>query len=256
MTALALERAAVGLKAAENLDSAPMEIRPPESNVPSLQIPARPVDEVRRDFSTWVIGNALRDFIEDTGLFLEDIRQVCAFVSFGRRPVPGPEWHKSVMQPGKAFGRLGLPQKIERLRKLYGDDVPPTSVADHVLAINCARKCLVHRRGVVGDEDCNDGQKLSVTWRSVRLAGRDKNGVDVEVKPGVVLLAGTQLLAKFQTETRAFAVGEQIAFGVEELAGMWFTFHMLGVLTTKAVVEHARKNGLLEAASVEPVATP
>lgn len=43
-------------------------------------------------------------------------------------------------------------------------------------SINQARNCLAHRRGVVGSEDCNDGDELLLRWWPIQFYSKTPDG--------------------------------------------------------------------------------
>jgi hypothetical protein len=110
------------------------------------------ISRMRWEYRAWVVGHALADISECIATFLNEIvgSDAGAFGYTG---------------PYDRFERLGLDRKLEALPVLTLD-------GDYKAAIHSvtrARNCLIHRHGVVGERDCNDGGALVLTWRGIKL---------------------------------------------------------------------------------------
>lgn len=196
-------------------------------------------DGASADFKQWVVAAGLRDGIEAVGYFLEEVRKVCAAWSFSGRPsILGEEWISKMEREPKKFHRLGLPDKMEFLRKDYGADAFLPDSADEVLSINDARNCLVHRRGIVADRDLNMPDGLLVRWRKVELVVRGPGGERVIVPPATIN-AGEALAGREGKASKLFRLGESVSFSPQEFAEMCWTLLWFG----KTIVQRLEAYG-------------
>lgn len=216
-----------------------------EGSVVPVKLQPRPVGEVRDESALWITTNALRDCIEEVSLFLEKTRELCAAVSvFEHGDIPLDRWHEVVASPANSFDRLTFPDKVAFLRQEYGDALLPGTV-EHLITLNAARNCLVHRQGVVGERDCKGSGCLTVRWMSAEIHGRDPEGNEFPVVPPQHLVAETQLFLRHGPVERRFLLGERITFSTADLSGIWLTLHFFGAATAENVVKLAKAKGLI-----------
>ncbi len=208
------------------------------------QLPTRPIDEVRPETSVWLVGCALRDCLEEVGGFLEETRRLCAALEVvrGRDRIVVSDLAQAVEADRLRFDRRGFPDKVDYLRQTYGD-VLDDRVA-YILTLNAARNCLVHRLGLVGDRDRNEGDHLVLRWQSPEVHVKPKDGEQRAVQIPEVVPGGSQLLVQFQLIERRYAVGDQVRFNTTDLAGIWLTLHLFAVGTARKVLEMAKARGV------------
>lgn len=152
----------------------------------------------------------------------------------------------------KAFHRLGLPDKLPLLTKQYGVVIDST-LSGHLLSINAARNCLVHRRGVVGDRDVNDSSRLTVGWRKLSLVLKDEDG-EHPVVLNQRLEKESTLCLRSEDCSKSFEIGERIAFTIQEFADITWGLFSFG----SALVGQINALGLAKGyvnSSGEPAAT-
>jgi hypothetical protein len=148
---------------------------------------------------------------------------------------------------GLAFHRLYLPQKIEKIRTLFGNDMVPLDLGECVLSINKARTCLVHRQGLVSPHDVNTTDTgLVVRWRQLSWEVADEAGVvqrlDPLVKP---VLHGTKSIRPlFTFAERYFALGERIGFSAQEFSGIALTCMQFGHEICRGTVSLSESKGM------------
>ncbi|WP_437338485.1 hypothetical protein [Sorangium sp. So ce394] len=240
-----LERAAFLLTAAEDATTNHGLVPNVKGPTPAVKLTPRPVEVVRPEGARWITECAIRDCLEEVQDFLEEVRKLCAAVGLSERgEVPGDILNIVVFGPSRKFDRLTLPEKIARLRADYGAEIIDPRV-DHILTLNVARNCLVHRGGVVTVQDCNEGEELVVRWASLELHARRPSGDVLPVSEGEVLEAGTQILAKHVVSERRFSVGESIAFTTADLCGIWMMLHFFGIDTSLRIVNYAKSKGFV-----------
>lgn len=194
-------------------------------------------DEAQERQRTWTLSNGLRDALEDTSSFLESARQVLAVWSMRdvqqkTGKLTAADWNKAMHADARAFHRLGLPDKLPLLTRQY-DVVIDSTLADHLLSINAARNCLVHRRGVVGDRDVNCGGRLTVGWRKLSLILKDEDGEHPVVLNQRLEKESTLCLRAVDC-SKSFEIGERIAFTVQEFADItWGLFSFGSALVSQ-----------------------
>lgn len=217
-----------------------------------VQLPPRPLHDIQVEAERWVITSAMRDCIEEVSTFLEKTRELCAAVAlFEQGVVPTEKWNEQVIEPAKTFDRLTFPDKIDLLRREYGDNLLPQTIG-HIITLNAARNCLVHRQGKLSERDCKVGDCLTVKWRSFELHGRAPDGTEFPLVPLQTLVAQTQVFMRYGTVERVFKLGDTISFTPADLSGIWLTLHFFGAATAENVVKLAKAKGLVVDAPEAP----
>lgn len=167
----------------------------------------------KAEFGSWVIANGLREVTERFAIFLDGAHHVCQLIACSKQHLKPAAAEKQ----DSTFRWKGIEYKLQKLDKRFG--VKPR-YSDYVISINKARNCLTHRLGIVGFEDCNQGQALEVKW-----IGMD---FQIELESGKILSAneafdvvlpepGTAQL-KFVERSKLFPIGTLVRFEMRELA--------------------------------------
>lgn len=168
----------------------------------------------------WFILHGLRDGIEAVSMSLEDSRRVADIYRLAAKgQVTGAEFN-AVPAENKRFHRLGLPDKVRFLNDTYG---LASDFDSHLLSLNVARNCVVHRDGLVTPLDLNIDNQLSVTFLRVGLAAVSPNGESSPITGPQVVEAGWTIQASIGPTTRTFAVGERIQLEYDDLLGAFFS---------------------------------
>lgn len=251
-TMLSIEKAAIGLDMAGRIAAAPSLLNVPEGI--GIQFNARPLTDVRQDFEAWVLTNTFRDCIEAVAHFLEEGRRLAAALTLsGRDEIPALEFDDALHgKVARKFHRAGLPDKSEAMRSTYGLTWSP-DIEDRVNSINAARNCLVHRRGIVGEDDCKNGQPMALRWLRPVLHARAPDGTVSELRPTTAVVGGTEVFFITVPEERAFAIGERFTITANEFASVWWTIRTFGLAVTEALVAFAKTKGITFA---EPAVAP
>jgi hypothetical protein len=174
-------------------------------------------DELRDVFRSWILISLFRDSVEVVSRFLEDVRELCAIHALlGPATITGEEWNEKVVIPAAAFHRLGLPDKITRLKSEYGVSVADNFTSE-VLSVNQARNCLVHRQGVVSSRDTNAGDTLAMSWRCFEIRARNASGERVVTPDNMFFAKGTEVGLAVAVREKVFAIGERISFSPQEV---------------------------------------
>jgi hypothetical protein len=109
-----------------------------------------PYSQVREEYLNWSLKNAFAEAIDRIGEFLEECRVLTALYGLGSTAVNGEDWNRIWTTEREAFNWKSFPKKIEHLREKCGATF---QFEEHVLTLNQARNCLVHRLGVISEKD-------------------------------------------------------------------------------------------------------
>ena len=242
---------AVGMQSPVTLDGDSLAIRSePISFRFGNSPPWESSDDACSDYQDWIFGNGLRDVIEAVGAFLEEIRQVLAIWSLGDRQTTGEQltgatWNEDMLVAAKRFHRLGFPDKLENLRSSFHAHVD--SVLDeHVLSVNAARNCLVHRRGIVSERDLNRDGALVIKWRRLAMILQDEDGEHPLVL-GKRLEKASTLLVKTESRTREFGIGERVVFTSTEFIEICWSMFLYSFAWGEALNKFGLQRGYISA---------
>lgn len=185
-------------------------------------------EEAGQHFQTWALSNGLRDAIEGVSSFIESAHQVLSAWALVERQNGGTllrhsDWATGM--DGTAFHRLGLPDKLTHIHREHNIDLDK-DLQRHVLSVNAARNCLVHRRGIVSERDLNSqSQKtLTVEWRKLYAFLEDEDG-EHELVIGQPTKKESWLCVKMLDGRKIFSLGDQIKFTTDEFADItWGLF--------------------------------
>jgi hypothetical protein len=213
-----------------------------------LKLPVRPLAEARPDAERWLFTNAFRDSIEHVAAFFEGLREADALLTLSDRGTfTSEDLTTTVMEPAAAFDRLHFYLKVQELDRR--GLIPPAD-APHLISINGARNCFVHRGGVVSLRDV-DAQRASdaatgrlrVTWTHPTLFARGPEGREEGVRAGSVVEAGTTVFLRTEVIERAYAVGERVQATEEDLIGIWWTVTQFGARASLLLQAKAAARG-------------
>jgi hypothetical protein len=198
---------------------------------------------VKEDFQTWILTGGLRDSVEAVSVSLEQARSVCAVWSFAPgADITGQEWNERMVTEARKFHRLGLPHKIGFLKDEYDPRLAP-DLTEHLLSINRARNCLVHRRGIVSDLDVNSPDGLLVRWLKMELLIEGPSGQRSVIPPARAEAGETVSLRQAET-TKLFRVGERVAFDAQEFSELCWTFFRFGQQLVSNLEAYGRARGV------------
>ena len=156
--------------------------------------------------------------------------------------ISGAEWHKITVSQQRSFDKGGLPDKIKDLQKAYSLALDP-DLAGHLLSINRARNCLVHRGGIVQDDDLNEDGVLRVSWRRLALVIRGP-GSERDGFPGARFEADESLVVANRDVSKGFPLGTAISFSVQEFADVCWSLFLLALSTVKLAEDWTREHGI------------
>ncbi len=200
-------------------------------------------DYAKSDFLQWLTTNSFRDTIEIILLFLDEIRKVSVLFSYGsERRMLEAQWNKEIIKGGETFHRYGLTKKFEELKANFNLDIGQALI-DHAISLYQARNCLVHRNGVVGEIDFNDGDKLTVSWTKMQLTYKNAEGLEIDIIEQITVEGGAEIYFSNQIKTKSFSLGERIVFSHDELTQIIYSNFLLAQSSITAVEKYAINNG-------------
>jgi hypothetical protein len=183
----------------------------------------------------WALKNAMRDAVEGAVNFIESAHLVLsiwkitgAAAGDGREVVvPVEDWRQAIEVAPSRFNRCTLPDKFKMLAEDHGVAVDPVLEAQ-LRSINQLRNCLVHRGGVVGTKDLDNGTEVfEVRWRTMEFLIDEGDG-PAPVEFGKTLEKGGNLCIRISDKSRTFQLGEAIELSEIEFAGMMFGLFAFG----------------------------
>ena len=172
-------------------------------------------------------------------MFLDEVHRSCLIVQAAK----SKGTIESVQSADRAFRRhrRGLQGKLDTLRQKFAVEISDPSP---LVTINGARNCLVHRRGIVSREDCNDGNNMAVTWRGIDLHVETESGETVSIHPMSVPTFSNQLVVPakgwikglYCQRKKTFPIGSVVSFSAGELGEICYYF----IDSTREVVTSAQ----------------
>jgi hypothetical protein len=200
-----------------------------------------PFSQIKERFEVWCVKNSFTEAIDVLSHFLEECRLVAALYSIGNRTISSWEWKQSVVDAENRFHRLPFPDKIEELRTKYN---VRSDFEEFVLSLNAARRCLIHRLGVVSSNDTKGSEYLVVKWHTITLFLRDKvTGEEIPVEIGKPAEHESELVMRAGPSERRFDLKEQIKLTPTELFHTLHTFYLFAVDLLKALERMAPAAG-------------
>jgi hypothetical protein len=105
---------------------------------------------------------------------------------------------------------------------------------------------LVHRLGVVGERDVNNGNELVLRLRTIKLFAREvDSGTELEIdKPGIELRAQSNMSIRSSDAEYRFAIQQHVELSHVELYGCVITLFLFGTTLIKALEDLARVCGV------------
>jgi hypothetical protein len=192
------------------------------------------LSKAREEFQTWCLKNSFTEAIDLLSAFLEECRTIAALFRL-HGACTGSDLNKAYIEDAKKFHELGFPKKIEHLRNEFGI---ASKFEDHVLSLNRARNCLVHRLGIVSPKDVDSGGRLVVTWHSLNLIAIDNStGRETILVEPTVLESESRIAARVGPYQREFRVGDRILFDRNEHKHTVFTFYVFALEIVQALAK-------------------
>ena len=201
-------------------------------------------DEAVAEAEQRQIRAVVRDAIDLTNPFLEECRLVSAmFRNTHDGKLRSEDYNRIINEEQKQFHQLGLPKKLEKMREDFGISV---ELEPHVLSINKARNCLVHRMGVVSKVDVDENEELAILWRTFELVASspDKSEQFVIDSPGMAVPGGWTFSSRFTDKLKIFKLGEHLQFSYREITYTIFSLMTFSSMMVQAVEQYGRSIGI------------
>ena len=234
---------AVSLIGLENVDEQSYSSYSPFWRVEPAKNRRSTVNTATSEAEQWYLCGVVRDAIELTNDFVQDCWIACSIMSLSVKKARGQDLNELFGQQTKKFHSLGLPNKIKKLRKDFGVF---SELESHVLGINTARACLVHRSGFVSTLDADTNGQLIIRWRTIRLSARspdEKSEVLLDHKD-ILVKAGWKVSGITVDEEKAFKLGDRIELSYKEMSNILFTLMIFASTLVDSVRSYAKRNGV------------
>ena len=173
------------------------------------------VASYKSEFGLWIIACGLRETIETFVVFLDEIHKICKQMAMIREKI-------TVENPealDKKFTFKGIDKKLFHLKSKFRIE---SASANYLVGINKVRNCLTHRRGIVGAEDCMEGDELIVKWMGLDIQIVTPSGEVINTLPmlkeGFALPKGGNIIIKNSERVRFFKKGASIELSPKDLA--------------------------------------
>lgn len=212
----------------------------------SLKWDARKAEEL---YSEWILCNGFRDIIEYVNSFLESGHKVLAFWDLATKQkdgieITGSDWNQIIISGGKQFHRFGMPSKLSHVQDKHNILIDP-KFREQIQSINAARNCLVHRNGVVAEQDMNAVGSLEVKWTNLDLIVENEDG-EKQLMLGEVVEEGSVIAIQNREKLKAFSMGERVLFSAQEFANIAWGLSLFGNDLVQKMSDFGLKSGFLK----------
>jgi hypothetical protein len=201
-------------------------------------------------YSRWILSNGFRDIIEYFNAFFESAHKVLTFWEMAIRQkngieITGNDWNQIIISGGKSFHRLGLPDKFTHVQDRHSFNIDP-KFREQILSTNAARNCLVHRNGVVVEQDINAASGLEVKWTNLDLIVQNEDG-EKDLVLGETVETDSIIALRTRETLKTFGMGERVLFSAQEFANIAWTLFLFGNDLVQKMNDFGLKNGLVKA---------
>lgn len=178
----------------------------------------------KEEFRLWIEAGGFRELADTFATYLDAVHHACLLM----KTVTGQPSLADVPKIHAKYRRWGLPDKLSVLSERF--DVAPQKPA-HLLSLSRARNCLTHRGGIVGDDDLQGAEALSLHWVGVDVFIDEPNGTrhlvnEILSRTPINLPNGGTPKVQFSERTRRFKRREKLILSTRELAEIcWIYAH-------------------------------
>lgn len=200
-------------------------------------------EEAQGEARDWLLRGFLRDSMEGTGLFLDECLSVCTLMHLSRKEkASAEEINRALYESPRAHHKLYFPQKLEKLKREFN---VTSRFEAHVLSLNKARTCVVHRLAEVSSFDVDETGKLKLLFQHAKLVARgEESGFEVQVQPNMVFEEDAMIEMHFVDRERSFAIGERIRLQPFELYDTIITLWRFGLTMALSIEAYGKSLGL------------
>jgi hypothetical protein len=212
-------------------------------------------EELQKNYSEWILSNGFRDAIESIGALLEEAHRVLsvwdlASTHDGPMRLSGEQWNERVVSAGEKFHALGIPHKLDHLRTTH-DLTLDDRLSQHVLSINRARNCLVHRNGIITRRDVAEAGDLVVSWRKLSYLVQDEDG-EKPLQIGQQIEKDAVVCIRHDEESKSFTLGQAINFTAPEFSEICWSLFLFGEDLVKKMNALGVRRGIVKDAASSP----
>lgn len=227
-----------GLQSKDNLDIARLQL---PTNSVTMVFDGRlkwDVQTATEQYEKWTLCNGFRDIIEHFNSFFESAHRVLSFWELAIKQkegdiITGSLWNRTIVSGERSFHRLGLPDKFTHVIGDKHNIQIDAKLQQQILSSNAARNCLVHRNGVVTDQDIGASTALEVRWTNLDLILQNEDG-EKDLVLGQIVEKDSVIAIRSRETLKTFVVGDNITFSAPEFANIaWTLFSFANDLVQK-----------------------
>jgi len=221
-----IDLVSVGFTGVHRVEESEYDVSPFRSSV-QLADNRIPFSEIKTEFDTWCLKSGFTDAVDYLSVFLEECRLVVSLHSLGSNTT-GAALDRARFEERESFHWLGTRRQIKFLRERYDVSSP---LQEHVLSLIDVRNCFVHRHGIVGNDDLNDSERMTIKWYAIHtiiadtVTGRETL-VDEQSGPTE---NPSNLIARIGLVERHLSVGDRIQLSPREFLDAMYTFYRFAV---------------------------
>lgn len=195
----------------------------------------------RDQYNIWLIRGGVRDLVEVTNYYLEEVRLACTLFSKFPGELTQEEINHISVKEREDFLEEGLPKKIRVLKK---DFKLKPKLSSSVCSLNSVRNCLVHRFGHVAKKDVGKKRNLKLKYYSYGLFS-EKNGKRKLITPDNNKIEEGSIV-KFSIENveKIFQLGDVINFSTREFSDICMTLISFGAQMDEEIQKYAKERGI------------
>lgn len=173
------------------------------------------INEVKNNFSEWIVGNGLRELDQSFAIFLDYLHDAGLVVMRHTRGLQAAE-HKQIKK--KFQQDTNAKSKLDEISARFRI---VSKNASHIETMSKARNCLSHANGIVRLRDCNRPNELKITWIGIDIVVQSeqesKSFPTGEFEP-FTAGADSTLGIKFVDRQKSFPFGSRIAISPSDLS--------------------------------------
>lgn len=196
----------------------------------------------------WILSNGFRDAIECLSMFLESAHRVLSFWEFSERQndgiqLTGANLNEVMTTIPQKFHRLGFPDKLSHIQEEHSI-IFNEALGSHVISINKARNCFVHRGGIVSQRDLTSENAIDISYRRMVMLLQNEDGAK-ELVIGQVVEKDNVIAVKQQDETISFDLGAKIELNPKEFSDIIWCLFLFGNDLVQKMSEYGLQQGLI-----------
>jgi|SRR5712664_2345069 len=187
----------------------------------------------------WLTNKFVLELIDGTNSFLERCYTACLLIGYHGRHFDKAE-AQVVDGLTQKFHRDGLPRKLAILNDKFSVS---SSWNGHIISLNDARACLVHRLGRVSEADTNGKGALVVRLWTSRIVAVHPDGREEIISGPRRVVAEWKTQLRSETIEKAFPLGGTIEFDLDDIFGCVLTWFVWSDSLVQSIGEHAKSKG-------------